>query len=99
MRTLGADDPIIASLRHEPLRLGTADWALAVPIVVHRTTTRIVLFGPHDNDEDLDRDEIRALRELAKAAATAYLRLEAEALRTEMEALKARLGAGPRLGV
>ena len=99
MRTLGADDPIVASLRHEPIRLATADWALAVPIVVHRTTTRIVLFGPHHNNEDLDRDEIRVLRALAKAAATAYFRLEADAVRREMETLKARLAAGPRLGV
>jgi hypothetical protein len=103
MRTLGADDPIVASLRQEPLRLGTFDRvaqdppvfsapALAVPIVAHRSTIRIAVFGPHQTDEDLDGDEIRVLREIARTAAIAYIRLETDALRREVEALKARLG-------
>jgi len=105
--TLRADDALVTSLTdHEPRTLRELDWgtrpeasdiekpALAVPIVVERVVTRIALFGPHTTGEDLDRDEIRVLRQLSKAAAAAYEHLASEALRHELEELRGRLRSG-----
>jgi hypothetical protein len=47
------------------------------------------LFGPHRTGEDLDRDEVAVLRELTRAAAAAYQRVEADALRQELAKLRA----------
>jgi hypothetical protein len=113
--TLRADDPLVTMLTdHEPRHLQDLDWdarpeaadiekpALAVPIVVEGVVTRIVLFGPHTTGEDLDRDEVRVLRQLSRAAAAAYEHLISEALRHELEELRRRLGSGsassPRRG-
>jgi hypothetical protein len=105
-RVLAAADPIVTALGRDPLRLDGVDWtaharppdlatpALAVPIVVRRTLERVVLFGPHVDGQDLDRDEIKVLHELARAAAMAYTRLRSEALERELERLKAP--DGPR---
>jgi hypothetical protein len=101
---LAADDPLVAQL-HDGLKSGDQiDWsaharspefmrpALAVPIVRHHAIARIALFGPHRTGELLDRDEIGIVKEVARAAAVAYERLETDALRQEVATLRARLG-------
>ena len=56
---------------------------------IDRGLSRIALFGPHRTGEDLDRDEVTVLRELTRAAAAAYQRVEADALRQELAKLRA----------
>ncbi len=56
---------------------GFTEPAHAVPIVRwhehKRVLTRVVFFGPHVMDQDLDPDEINVLDELGRAAGTAYI--------------------------
>jgi hypothetical protein len=98
--TIPADHPLIASLKNAPLMLSDRYWqnqmspsyaqmpVLAVPIVIGRIMSRIALFGPHDNDETIDRDELNIIRRLGQSASLAYTTLEAE------QAERLRLGAG-----
>ena len=98
--TIPADHPLIASLKSAPLMLPDRYWqdqmppsnnqmpVLAVPIVIGRILSRIALFGPHSNDETIDRDELNIIRRLAQSASLAYTTLEAE------QAERLRLGAG-----
>lgn len=100
---LDAHDPRVTAAMETPVSFHAPNWAahegttdfstpaLAVPIIVHHRAIKLVFYGPHATGEDLDRDEIAVLHELGRAAAVAYARLEAEALRREVEELKARL--------
>ena len=52
---------------------------------IDRSLSRIAFVGTrHRTGEDLDRDEVAVLRELTRAAAAAYQRVEADALRQEL---------------
>jgi hypothetical protein len=91
-----------------PRRVPTVDLAtletgldvagIVLGIAIGRRLARIALFGPHRTGEDLDRDEAALLRELARAAASAYERLEADALRQELRRLRAA-GLAPEVGL
>jgi hypothetical protein len=58
---------------------------LAMPIVANHTLQAIVLYGPHDNGADLDRDEIRSIDGMMIPAIAAFHHLEAEGLRHDAE--------------
>lgn len=66
---------------------GAAAPALAVPVVVGRRLVEILVYGGHHNGADIDPDEARDLAPLAIGAASAYDRLEAEALRAKVNTL------------
>jgi hypothetical protein len=67
---------------------GPAHPVLALPIVVRRELTAVVLYGSHIHGEGLDPDEIRAIAHLAPGASAAYDHLGAEAMRREVESMK-----------
>jgi hypothetical protein len=86
-RELHGDDPWVKSVSVEPVPLADADAApmqpeLAVPIqcTPRHPIDRVVLYGHHDSSERIDPDEIRLLREVSRAAALAYMRLDLEAV-------------------
>lgn len=105
MSTLSSDAPIVTSLTGPPLRLrelddkveidtgGFSEPVLAAPVVLHHAVSRVLLLGPHNTGEDFDPDEINVIRKVTRAAALAYGRLDAEALRREAEAMRARLAS------
>jgi hypothetical protein len=107
---LDSGHPVVTALTNEPKPLHASDWgperlfpeleepALAAPVLVDRVVTRIVVFGPHTTGEDLDRDEVKVIRHLSRAAAVAYGHLETEELRREVEELRGRLHRGPAGG-
>lgn len=66
---------------------GAAAPSLAVPVLVRRQLTEIILYGAHRNGADIDPDEERHLVPLAVGAGAAYEHLETEALRTKIDAL------------
>lgn len=86
---------------HGPLRLADIRWPrrdlphgveepmLAVPVLVRHRLIAIALYGSHRNGEALDSDEVASIDRLAGGAAAAYDHLEAEALRSEIELLRA----------
>jgi hypothetical protein len=86
---------------HGPLRLADIRWPrpdlphgveepmLAVPVLVRDRLIAIALYGSHRNGEALDPDEVASIDRLAGGAAAAYDHLEAEALRSEVELLRA----------
>jgi hypothetical protein len=86
---------------HGPLRLADIRWPrpdlphgveepmLAVPVLVRDRLIAIALYGAHRNGEALDPDEVASIDRLAGGAAAAYDHLEAEALRSEVELLRA----------
>ena len=65
--------------------------ALAAPVFSHGDLVAIVFYGYHKNHTDLDQDEIALLERIAAAAGAAYDHLEAQALRQEVESLRAQL--------
>jgi hypothetical protein len=67
--------------------------AIAVPILSHGTVDSIALYGLHANGTDLDADEIALLDRLCAAAGSALDRLEAQALRREIETLRGMVRA------
>ena len=79
-----------ATVDRMQLETGLDVPAAVLGLAIGRKLGRIVLFGPHRTGEDLDRDEIGVLRELTRAAASAYERLEADALRQELLNLRAQ---------
>lgn len=106
-RSLNSSEQLILHLRgeHGPLRLDDVHWprtdlphgdnepVLAVPVLVRDRLMAIALYGSHVNGEALDPDEVASIDRLATGAATAYDHLEAEALRRELELLRARMRA------
>ncbi|HEY5095128.1 MAG TPA: hypothetical protein VII69_08450 [Candidatus Eremiobacteraceae bacterium] len=103
--TLDASEQIVLQLKGEraPLLLDDVRWprhdlplgdrapALAVPVFVRDRMFAIALYGSHSNGEALDTDEISSLDRLAAGAAAAYDHIEAEALRAEIELLRAQI--------
>ncbi len=88
--------------RRKPVRLSDGQWSegldvapwppvLAVPVFSHAALNAIVFYGRHANMTDLDSDEIALLEGLAVAAGAALDRLEAQALRREIERLRKAL--------
>jgi hypothetical protein len=95
------DGPLLLQVqgKHGPLRLqnlGDSDDAtqddrtpvLAVPVFVRSRLEAVALYGAHVNGEDIDPDEVAALKSICVAAGTAYDHLEA--LRTTRELAKFR---------
>jgi hypothetical protein len=72
---------------------GPARPVLALPIMVRRELAAIVFYGSHVHGEGIDPDEVTALAGLVTGAAAAYDHLNAEQLRHENEAMKAKLDA------
>jgi hypothetical protein len=70
--------PLDWSRLHGTLAHTTPSYA--IPIVRRhegqQTVSRVVVFGPHVKDHDLDPDEIAALEELCISASAAYIDLE-----------------------
>jgi GAF domain-containing protein len=64
-----------------------------VPVLSHGTLDSIVLYGLHANGTDLDADEIALLERLCAAAGFALDRLEAQALRREIDTLRGMVRA------
>jgi hypothetical protein len=67
------------------------DPALAAPVFCHGDLVAVVFYGYHENHTDLDADEVALLERIAAAAGAAYDHLEAQALRREVESLRAQL--------
>jgi hypothetical protein len=100
---LDPSEQLVMLLRGErgPLRLDDIRWprpdlprgdkepVLAVPVLVRDRLIAIALYGSHSNGEALDPDEAASIDRLAGGAAAAYDHLEAEALRREIELLRA----------
>ncbi len=107
IKVLPAGHPVVAALANEPKALDATAWgedhlfpeleepALAAPVVVDRIVTRIAIYGPHATGEDLDRDEVKVIRHLTRAAAVAYAHLETEDLRREVEELRSHVRGDP----
>jgi hypothetical protein len=68
---------------------GDKEPVLAIPVLVRDRLIAIALYGSHINREALDPDEGASIDRLAGGAAAAYDHLEAEALRREIELLRA----------
>ena len=67
---------------------------LAVPVCgTALGAVAIVLFGPHENGNDVDQDECEMLSELATRAAAGYERLAVVLLNNEVTELRASLAA------
>jgi hypothetical protein len=94
-RDLGPDDLLVLQLeaRREPVLIADLAWPrhglpegnatpkVAVPVMLRRRLIGIGLYGAQRSGNDLDVDEIDLIVALAKAAAQAYERLEAQELR------------------
>jgi hypothetical protein len=101
----GLDAPVLECLaRGEPVRLPPGRWqrpglppedqapCLAVPVCGGaREGIAVALYGPHETGSDITPDECDMLRELAAYAGRGYDRVETEALRGEVRALRAQL--------
>lgn len=74
--------------RSNGLPTGPARPVLALPIMVRRELVAVVLYGTHVHGEPLDPDEVRALGQLAPAAAIAFDHLEGETLRREIDVMR-----------
>ncbi|HZQ61951.1 MAG TPA: hypothetical protein VFC24_11420 [Casimicrobiaceae bacterium] len=84
---LKCDDPWVRCLTPDPVPLADPEDApsapeLAIPVQQSRRqpVNRVVLYGHHDSNVRIDPDEIRLLRDVSRAAAIAYMRLELEAV-------------------
>jgi hypothetical protein len=73
---------------------GLGEPVLAVPVLIRHRLIAIGLYGSHTNGEALDPDEVASIDRLAAGAAAAYDHLEAEALRREIECLRAQVEIG-----
>lgn len=62
---------------------------LAIPVITGHELRAIALYGKRHGTVPLDPEELRLLERLAKAAATAYQRIEAAAWRRRAESLEA----------
>lgn len=67
---------------------GSAEPALAIPILIRHELGAIVVLGPHKTGEDFDADELRLLSNCAVAAGAAYDHLDADALRRRVDELQ-----------
>ncbi len=81
----------IPTLERAGFPQGLSHPTLAVPIWIRHRLVGFTLYGPHANATLIEVGEIALLERLATAAATAYDHAEAEALREEVEQLRARL--------
>ncbi|HEY1868269.1 MAG TPA: hypothetical protein VGG70_08205 [Candidatus Cybelea sp.] len=86
--TLDRSIPLQLQGRQRSLRLTHGDAVLAVPVLVRARLYGIVLYGPHQNGEDIDPDEASSLESIALAAGVAYDHLQAA--RCEREAARWR---------
>jgi hypothetical protein len=77
VRLLELDDDPAAAQRGDPV--------LAVPIFVRSRLQAIAVYGAHRNGEDIDPDEVAALRTMGAAAGIAYDHLETSRLFREAE--------------
>lgn len=83
--TLGRDVALRLQGSRRPVRLHELDDqevksgepVLAVPVFVRARLQAIVVYGAHANGEDIDPDEVAALRAMGSAAGIAYDHLEA----------------------
>jgi hypothetical protein len=66
---------------------------LAVPLISRGSLIAIAFYGVHKTGDDLNKEEIVILDELAKTASAAYESIEASSLRHQGEELKERLHA------
>lgn len=96
---LGPDDPLVLRLRTDLEAVDPQDlrWQrgddrgttypllYAVPVVSGHDVSAIALYGGHTTGEDLDPDERRILRGLARAAAAGYDRIATAQLRRKLE--------------
>lgn len=96
---LDFDDHLVVRLRADlsAVHLETFRWpraglptgirqpVYAVPVAVGNQLEAIALYGAHASGEDLDPDERRSLRVLARNAALAYDHLRVQALRKSLE--------------
>lgn len=64
---------------------GTQQPIYAIPVAVGNRLEAIALYGAHGAGEDIDPNERRSLRNLARAAALAYDHLRATSLRKSLE--------------
>ena len=99
---LDPDDRLVVRLRAElrAVHLEDAHWQrtdlptgnrqplYAVPVASGHRLEAIVLYGAHSGGEDLDPNERRSLRALARGAALAYDHLRVQALRAHLEAAR-----------
>lgn len=103
----GSDAAVLRSIdAPSPVRLARDEWTppgldaelqapcLALPVrSVTLGVVAILLFGPHENGNDIDQDECEMLGELAARAAAGYERVAFRLLRDEVDALRSRLAA------
>lgn len=71
-----------------PLPRDVAEPVLAIPICNAEDLSVIALYGAHRKGDDILKDELKILTQLAESAATAYAQTEARALREELERLR-----------
>ncbi len=110
-KTLGPNDKLVLHLQslREPLRVAEIRWSIhrmptdaaypsvALPINVRNELVAFTLYGVHQNNADLDPDEISMIDKLSVAAGTAYDHLEAAAMRQRIRNLEeeVRLAKSP----
>ncbi len=96
------DGPLLLQVqgKHGPLRLHNFDDSdgttqddrtpvLAVPVFVRSRLEAVALYGAHVNGEDIDPDEVAALKNICIAAGTAYDHLDALRMTRELEKFRA----------
>jgi hypothetical protein len=97
------DGPLLLQVqgKHGPLRLHTfvddSDGAtqddqtpvLAVPVFVRSRLEAVALYGAHVNGEDIDPDEVDALKNISVAAGTAYAHLDTLRMTRELAKFRA----------
>lgn len=96
------DDHLVVRLRAElrAVHLNDLRWprtdvptgnrqpTYAIPVAVGNLLEAIVLYGAHSAGEDLDPNERRSLRDLARGGALAYDHLRAQALRKSLDEVR-----------
>ena len=101
------DDPLALELTAEgqPIHVAEIGWnhadlpapghnpILAVPMVARNELLGIALYGAHDNAADIDPEEVRGIRHLARAAQASYDHLRALELAEQVAALKAEIAS------
>jgi hypothetical protein len=91
---LSRGDPVRMRLVTQDGEPGPSDLiapAVAVPIEVADELFAVVMYGPHETGDDLDKLEVKTLEKLAQQAAIGYVSARIAGLENEVRALREKL--------
>ena len=94
IRTLTIDKSAALELEREQLPPGMPEGppfpSIAIPLVSGGRLYAVAFYGAHKGGDDLNRDEIKSLRKLGRAASLAYQNFELVSLRAKLQELEQR---------